>query len=128
MKDNNKSGWLEDFFLKITIIITSPILQQFYTINTNPCCNVESKTYYICAVFRVCIHLKIYQSQLPARVLEEDDRFFKDSATDLWSGRCLCVIGQQLGSHQMTPGDNLALPCSDMILTHSYPAVILLIG
>lgn len=48
--------------------------------------------------------------------------------TQFWSSRCLRVIGQQLGSLQKTLGDNLALPCSDMIITHSYPAVILLIG
>lgn len=45
-----------------------------------------------------------------------------------WSSRCLGVIGQQLGSRQKTLGDNLPLPCSDMIIMHSYPAVILLIG
>lgn len=38
------------------------------------------------------------------------------------------VIGQQLGSRQKTLGDNLALPCSDMIIMHSYPAVIVLLG
>lgn len=46
--------------------------------------------------------------------------FFMDSAehTEFGSGRCLGVIGQQLGSRQKTLGDNLALPCSDMIIMH----------
>lgn len=38
------------------------------------------------------------------------------------------LTGQQLGSRQKTLGDNLTLPCSDMIIKHSYPAVIRLIG
>lgn len=48
--------------------------------------------------------------------------------TEFWPSRCLSVIGQQLGSRQKTLHDNFALPCSDMIIMHSYPAVIQLIG
>lgn len=48
--------------------------------------------------------------------------------TEFWFSRCLGVIGQQLDSHQPTLDDNLAQPCSDMIMMHSYPAVMLLIG